>query len=299
MNIVVIGAGSIGSLFGGLLSKNNEVVLIGRKNHVNNIKKEGLKIHGLTELKTNISASDFVKNISFSPEIVIISVKSYDTTKAVKDAKKIIGKNTIVISLQNGLDNIEKILKHINKNQILVCITTHGAVFSKPGNIIHTGEGKTIVGAVDYRANRNAEDFSKLLNDAGIKTIISDNILKDIWIKAIINSSINPLTTIFNCKNGYLIENPILKRIVEQACKESTSIANTCGYNLKYDEMLCKTFEVIKDTKDNYSSMLQSINKNKKTEIDAINGILITKAEEKNINHFLNKVLLNFIKKYY
>ena len=109
MNIVVMGAGAIGSLFGAFLSKKNDVVLVGRSSHVNAINKKGLKIKGKTQLNVKIRAVDSVDKIPFSPDLIIITVKSYNTETAIKEIKSNIGDNTIVLSLQNGLDNIEKL----------------------------------------------------------------------------------------------------------------------------------------------------------------------------------------------
>ena len=129
MKIVVFGAGSIGSFIGGVLSKNNDVILIGRKPHVNSIKENGLTIQGKTKLNIKLKAEDDIGKTNLSPDLLILTVKSYDTENAIKEAKKIINKNTLVLSFQNGLDNIEKIKKHVNENQILVGITTHGCIF--------------------------------------------------------------------------------------------------------------------------------------------------------------------------
>lgn len=295
MNILVFGAGAIGSLFGGILSKNNNVVLIGRKKHVEAINKKDLEIKDLTNFNANVKAFENIEVIPFKPDIVIISVKSYDTGKAAKTIKKIIDKNTVVISLQNGLDNIEKIEKHVDKKQIVICITTHGSVFSKPGIISHTGVGKTIVGTVENNNQNDLEKIARILTKAGIKTKVSTNILKDMWAKAIANSSINPLTAIFNCKNGYLMKNPVLEQIVESVCKESTDIANAYGYNLSYDEMIDKTRKVISETENNFSSMLQSVKKNKITEINSINGIFVKLGDKKGVGTNLNKMLVRCI----
>jgi 2-dehydropantoate 2-reductase len=296
LNIVVFGAGAIGSLFGGLLSQNNKVVLIGRKKHVDIINSKGLKIQDKTKLNVKIKAFENIENIDFSPDLIIISVKSFDTEKVAKQIKKFVSKKTFIMSLQNGLDNIEKISKYVDKNKILVCITTHGAIFSKPGVVKHTGIGKTHIGSIEDDNVKNVEDIVDLFNKAGIKADISQNIVRDIWIKGIINSSINTLTAIFECKNGYLLENPVLERFVEIICKESTSVANACDLNLRYEEMVCKTKEVINDTKDNYSSMYQSVKKGNSTEIESINGVLVRQAKEKNISVFLNEILINCIK---
>lgn len=295
MNIMIFGAGAIGSLFGGLLSKNNKVVLVGRKEHVEAINKKSLKIRGLTNLDANVLAVENVKNLPFSPDIIIISVKSYDTSKAVESIKKIITKNTVVISLQNGLGNIEKIQKYVAEKQIVVCITTHGSVFLKHGCIKHTGIGKTIVGAVETNNKDDEKNISKILNDAGIETNVSTNILKDLWVKAIINSSINVLTSIFNCKNGYLLENPILENLVDKICEESTNVANAYGFNLSHKKMIKETKKVIEDTYENHSSMLQSLRRDKKTEIKEISGKIVKYADKSDIASSLNKIALELV----
>ena len=296
MNIVVFGAGAIGSFIGGVLSKNNSVVLIGRKPHVNTIKKNSLKIKGKTKLNIEINAEESVKDINFQPDLLILTVKSFDTENAIKDAKKIIDKDTVVLSLQNGLDNIDKIKNHVDANQIIVGTTTNGCVFSEPGIIIHTGIGKTVFGEIDGHKSQRISDIVDMFNKSGIKSNISRDIIKEIWIKAIANSSINPLTSFFNCKNGYLLENPILEKILEKICEESTKIANTTSLNLSNIDMVKKTKEVIGDTSENYSSMLQSIQQNKKTEIDSINGKLVEIGEKNKVDVSLNKVLVNLIK---
>jgi len=294
MNIVVYGAGAMGSLFGAILSRKNNVVLIGRKSHVETINKNGLIIKGKTNIKKKVLSFENIKKVS-SPDLMIISVKSYDTEKTMIQAKKIISKKTVVISLQNGLDNIEKIEKYVSRDRIAVCITTHGAIFSKPGVIIHTGFGKTIVGHPNGEDTNKLFDIVKDFNESGIKTTVSEDIICEMWIKGIINSSINTLTAIFNCKNGYLLENPILEKLVEKICKESTDIAYSYGLDLDYNEMIMKTKEVIYDTNENFSSMLQSYKKGKKTEIDSINGVILKIGKKNNLNVFLNDFLVNLI----
>ena len=296
MNIIIFGAGAIGSLFGALLSKNNNVLLIGKKPHVTTIQKKGLIIEEKTHLNVRIMAESCVDNISFLPDLLILTVKSYDTETAILQARKIIIDKTIILSLQNGLDNIEKISKHLNSKRIIPGVTTHGAFFSKPGVIKHTGKGMTILGELNGKKTKRIEYIVKSFNEAGIETAESQNILKEIWIKAIINSSINPLTAIFQCKNGYLLENPLLEKLVEMICEESTSIANSERIGLSKSKMLDKTNEVIKNTSDNYSSMFQSIKKTKKTEIDSINGKLIEIGKKHNISTMINQVLVYCIK---
>lgn len=295
MKILIMGAGAMGSLFGALLSKDHKVILIGRKTHIEEINKKGLYIDGLTKIHLKINAESNINNINFLPDLIILTVKSYDTTEALNKLIPIISNSTFILSLQNGLDNIEKILKVVKKNRVIAGVTTQGALFSDPGKITHTGKGKTIIGAISEGNNEFIEDLIDHFNKSGIETNYSNKIIDEIWKKAIINSSINPLTTMFNCKNGYLLENPIIEKIVEKICYESTIIANSFGIKTSFDDMIMKTKEVIKKTADNSSSMLQSYKKYKKTEIDSINKILIKIGEKNNCPIVLNETLLRII----
>jgi 2-dehydropantoate 2-reductase len=292
MKIIIFGAGAIGSLFGAMLSKNNDVSFIGRKTHVNVINKTGLIIKGKTNLKVKINAYTNVENISYFPDLFILTVKAYDTESAIIQAKKIIGPDATVMSLQNGLGNIEILEKHLPSAQIIVGVTTHGAMFSDPGIITHTGIGSTIIGELNGKETERINDVYNNFNHAKIKTTISQNVLKEIWIKAIVNSSINPLTTFFQCKNGYLLENPIVEKLVEKIVEESTTIANANGIDLSIEEMIQNTKHVIKSTKENHSSMLQSNKKGKKTEIESINGKIVEFGIKQNIKPLMNEILV-------
>ncbi|KYK20030.1 ketopantoate reductase [Thermoplasmatales archaeon SG8-52-4] len=296
MNIVIMGAGAIGSLFGALLNKKNNVILIGKKPHISAIKKSDLVIEGKTNLKVKISAEHSLDKIKLKPDLIFLTVKSYDTEFAIGQLIDIINEETIIISLQNGLDNIDKIKDYVDEEKIVAGITTHGAIFSKPGRIKHTGIGKTIIGELNGDITKRIKEIENLFNDSEIKTNISKDIIKEIWIKAIVNSSINPLSAFFQCKNGYLLKNPILERLLERICDESTKIANVEGLNLSNIEMIKKTKEVIKDTSENHSSMLQSILHSKKTEIDSINGKIVEIGIKNKIDPLINKILLHSIK---
>ncbi len=292
MNIIIFGAGAIGSLFGAFLSKKNDVLLIGRKSHILSIKKNDLVIQGKTNLKIKIKAMEKINGLKFKPDLLILTVKSYDTEPAILQVKKIIDKDTIVLSLQNGLDNIDKIKQYISFENIIAGVTTHGAFFSEPGIIKHTGKGTTILGELNGKKTERIVNIVECFNKSGIETIFSKDIIKEIWFKAIINSSINPLTAIFNCKNGYLLKNPILKELLDIICKESSNITRANGISISYKNALEKTKDVIKKTSKNYSSMLQSVKKCDRTEIQSINGRLVEIGKKHNLETLLNEALI-------
>lgn len=295
MNIVVFGAGAIGSFFGGLLAKQNRVTLVGRTSHITQINQHGLIIQGKTRLITTIAAVESANDISFSPDLILLTVKSYDTESACRQLRPLLQNQTMVLSLQNGLTNLEIIEHHLGKQHLLAGVTTHGAFFTKPGLITHTGTGYTILGELDGRPSERLESLVSLFNKAGIKTQMSTEINTEIWKKAIVNSSINPLTAFFKCKNGYLSKNPILEKTVESICSESCRIASMEHILVSPAEMMEMTKEVIHDTAKNYSSMLQSIQQGKRTEIDAINGELLRRGMKNKTNTPLNRILVELI----
>ena len=193
MNIVVFGAGAIGSLFGALLSKTHNVVLIGRSSHVDAIRKKGLKIIGKTQLNVKIYAEKSAYKINFSPDLLILTIKSYDTGLAMKQSREIVDEDTVVLSLQNGLDNIKIIKKCVDCKKIIAGVTTHGALFSNHGIIEHTGRGNTILGELNGEKTNRVKHIVDVFNRAGILTVLSSNIMKEMWVKAVVNSSINPI----------------------------------------------------------------------------------------------------------
>ncbi|HVQ00289.1 MAG TPA: 2-dehydropantoate 2-reductase [Candidatus Thermoplasmatota archaeon] len=295
MKILVVGAGAIGSLFGAMLSKKNDVILLGRSRHVDAINRNGLCVTGKTRMRIRIAAVDSADRISMIPDVILLTVKSYDTEIAIKEVQPLINNKTTVISLQNGLENIEKIAQVISTRQVLAGVTTHGVIFSKPGEIIHTGKGNTLLGAPTRDAARRVVGMVRLFNDAGIKTHASRHILRELWRKAIINSSINPITAFLQCKNGYLLKNAILEHLVEKVCEESTRVAQQNGITITPEDMIRRTKKVIRETAENYSSMAQSIQQGKRTEIETINGSFVRFGKHHRVQTPLNSMLLELI----
>jgi len=298
MKIIIFGAGAIGSLFGAYLSKTEDVTLVARKPHVDAIKSKGLVvIEGSKKIIFNPKAVCSVEEIDFIPDLVMLTVKSYDTLNAIREIKKKIDDGTIVLSLQNGLDNIEKIKTELGKDEnIIAGVTMHGVTFLQPGLIDHTGVGETIVGELNGKITDRVSMISTMFSKSNLATKVSSNIFSVIWEKAIINSAINPLTAIFQCRNGYLLENPFLEKLLEGICKESSNIGRYVGVELPSTrDIIRKAKKVARDTARNFSSMLQSIQQGKKTEIESINGVMIKIAIEKKLPYTLNNILFKLI----
>jgi 2-dehydropantoate 2-reductase len=292
VKILVFGAGALGSFFGGLLSKHNDVTLIARRDHVDSINSQGLVIEGKTNLIARPKA--FVKVPEEDFDLILLTVKSYDTMNCVKEMSAKLSKDTIMLSLQNGLGNLEEISGYFER--VIGGATSHGITFVKPGNIFHAGLGYTTLGNFNGVGEEEVEDVCELFNSSGIETRKSLNIVKEIWAKAVINTSINPLTAITGLRNGNLIEIDRLEKMMLNACKEAVEVAVSNGIELDYQEMLEKTGEVARMTADNKSSMLQDIENGKRTEIDSITGVFVETGIEKDIPTPVNSLLFNLVK---
>jgi len=290
MKIVVFGAGALGSFVGGMLSKKHDVVLVGRENHVEEINKKGLRISGETDYVAHPGATTFIEKQD--ADLVILTVKAYDTYQAVKEIVKKC--DSPILSLQNGIGNEDIISEIAGRERTVGGITTHGVRYVSPGNIIHTGKGETIIGEMDGSLTRRVKNFADAMTECGIETKVSGNIMREIWRKAIVNASINPLTAVLRCKNGYLLENKHAMGLMKKICNEASMAAKSNGIDV--GDVMKKVKEVAYLTRENYSSMLQSVIMGKNTEIDYINGEIVKIGMKKGIEMPANSFLIELVK---
>ncbi len=291
VRVLVFGAGAMGSLIGGVLSRENEVILIGREQHVGEIQRNGLRITGKTDVVIHPQAKTALDGAE-RPDWVIVATKSYDTDEAMK-ALKPFHKESVFISLQNGLDNEAIISNYASK--VIGGVTSHGVTVEEPGKIYHAGIGRTVIGNFK-NAEDNVHEIAEAFVKAGIETEVTSDIRREIWKKAIVNAGINPLTAITMQKNGFILENPNLTMTLETICQEAVTVANAQGFDISADEAIRETKEVVRLTADNKSSMLQDIERGRKTEIESICGAIAKLGMEKGIPTPVNSSLLAIVR---
>lgn len=299
MKITVIGAGAMGCLYGGLLSKNqeNQIYLVDiMQDHVDAINRHGLQIEseGVIDTYKNLKAYTTVEGLD-QTDLIILFVKSISTADALKTSHNIIGEKTIVMTLQNGLGNIDLIAEAIGNDHVIGGTTAHGATMLGPGKIRHAGIGKTVIGELNGIKTKRLKEIAKLFNKSNIDTEISDNVLGLIWDKLIVNVGINPLTAITGQCNGELLKHPELEELLVAAVKEAHTIAIRKGIKLSF-EPIEHTKDVCLKTASNRSSMLQDVLKHRQTEIEMINGAIVREGNSLRIETPVNKTLTNLIK---
>lgn len=297
MKITIVGPGAMGCLFGAFLIKAKEEVYFLDKNEerAKKISANGLKVEGLSNFSVKVQATTKTEEINFC-DLVIICVKSYDTQEAIKYAQGLIGENTIVLTLQNGINNIQTLSEIVGPDKVVGGVTSQGATLLGIGHIRHAGKGETIIGKADGKILGAVRNISNLFNQAGLESKISKDINSLIWSKLIINVGINALTAITRLNNGRLIEYDGTKEIMRSAVLEAVKVAKKKRIKLIYDDPVQKTESVCEATKGNISSMLQDVLKGKRTEIDYINGAIVRQGRNLGISTPVNSVLTDLIK---
>ena len=287
MNILVLGAGAIGSLYGAKLSKLNEVTVIAREDHASKINKHGLKVAGIEKGIYKIKAATKIKKIE-NNTLILLTTKAYDSKNAINGIKNLIRKDTVILCLQNGLD-IGHIAKKIVGSKCLVLrgITNFGAAFLEPGTIQYNYYGYTSIGK-----SGKSNAIAYIFNKCGLNCYIPNDIQVDVWKKLILNCVMNPLTAILRIENRKIVDKHLdpLKRLIIDECLR---VAKKEGieFNIDLVKMINKG-----STSRNLSSMLQDLLKGKKTEIDYLNGAVVNFGKKYNVKCPVNEALVMIIK---
>jgi len=292
MDITIIGAGAMGSLFGSLLARAGENVLLLDiwKAHVDAINKQGLGVESegkISRVKVNASCN---MAAACKSDLVIICVKSTQTTEAAIQARNCLNDTGVVLTLQNGMGNADKIAQVVGSGKVVAGTTSHGATLLGPGLIRHAGVGPTLVGMWAGAKHAGIENIKNVFCHAGIDTRIEDDIHLVIWKKLIINVGINAITALTGIKNGAIKDAPPTGELVRAAVREACDVARAFDVELP-DDMAGQVFNVARATASNRSSMGQDTDHQRQTEIDAINGAVVRMALEKKIEVPINRTL--------
>jgi 2-dehydropantoate 2-reductase len=293
MEIVVFGAGSLGSLIGGLLARAHDVTLLGRDPHVEAIRRSGLEITGEIEFVVDPDART---DAPPAADLAIVTTKAFDTESA---ARALAGRADCVLSLQNGMGN-EAVLR-TELDRVLAGTCTYGALRDEPGVVRCTGRGEVVLGALPERrsegsdradrdggthragsVNRTdraaADRVGRAFREAGVETTVTDDMTGRLWEKLAINAAINPVTALTGAPNGALRTGEA-NRLATGAARETARVARAQGVELTEERALTALEDVIEATAANDSSMLQDRRQGRCTEIDAISGYVTERAD--------------------
>lgn len=294
MNILVIGAGAVGSVLGMALGRDHEVTVCVRPARVDACVREGIRLEGA------VQAHFHPRCVSSPPpssgddyDMIMIATKAYDTEEAAIAAAPLVNERSIVVSVQNGMNNLDILTREFG-DRAVIGVTTMGATKLQGGAVRLVSRGRTLVGSPTGRSDL-AERVADALRSGGLEAEAVPDIRREVWFKAVINASINPLASLTGCPNGHLLRHPHLTELSKMCCLEAARAAGRNGIELPAD-LFEKVEEVIARTGENRCSMLQDLESGRRTEVDQITGSLVAAGEAKGAGMMINRALWSLVR---
>ncbi len=270
----------------------HDVILVGRREHMFAVRDHGIRITGKTALIARPRTAVRVPR-NARPELIFVTTKAYDTAAAMTHLVTFKDAATFV-TLQNGLDNPDMIAR--TASRVLAGATAHGVTLVGPGNVRHAGVGDTVLGPWAGTDEKDAVNVRDILVDAGIPARVSTDIRTELWAKVVVNASINPLAALAGVPNGRLVRDRRLLAVLEHVAREAVAVARSEGARIEADEVVHRTVLVARRTATNRASMLQDLDRHRRTEIDAITGAIVAGGIKRGVETPLNRALLALVK---
>jgi 2-dehydropantoate 2-reductase len=277
-------------------------VLYGRESdHLAAIQASGLAI-----VERNGSRNQIPVTATTNPadlegsDVVLVLVKSWASAEAIAPLRRYLNRDTVVITLQNGLGNASALrsalLNEGVRPHVYLGVTTQAAIRSEPGVIVHTGSGITAVGRRANPVNTQLRDIATAISNAGLQTVAVDDIHRWVWRKLAVNAAINPLTALAGVQNSVISTDPGLRAAAEAIAREVVTVGKASGVKIELKEVLAAVDEVARSTGENRSSMLVDIETGTPTEIDAINGAIVSEARRHAIKVPANQLMTALVR---
>ena len=288
MNIIVLGAGAIGSVYGARLSKFHDVTLIGGASHVAAIQRDGLVMQG--HVSGTLALPAFTTVPSIQPgTLILLTTKVNNNVAAVRPIVDLLPANVTIVCVQNGLYS-EDLVKDLVGDRALVlrAITQVGGILVKPGVVDNTVAGYTLL-----ESHAQSPAIAAVLTEAGLDGRIIPDIKKEMWRKAIFNCVINPTTALLESEVGAIVD-PQLNSLKQQIIEECVAVAKADGVTL--DEDFVATIDRLFAGARTIASMRQDLMKGRKTEIDHMNGAVADLGAKYGIPCPVNAALATMIR---
>ncbi|QQK74456.1 2-dehydropantoate 2-reductase [Salicibibacter cibarius] len=301
MKTLILGAGAMGSLFGGRLKQIGvDVTLYNRENdHVKKINQDGLRIldNDGNMTTVNIPVVSHPYNLSNRYDLIIVLVKAHATDKVLNQVLHTIDEDTAVLSLQNGIGNLESVKNAVPYSNVGIGGAGCGGGILENGTVGHRANGRTYIGFSEGVHSRVSESIADMFTRSGLPATVTTDIASIIWSKLIINIAFNGLTAITRLSNGNAIAPPEGKEIIKELVNEAARVAQAEGIELIYSDPVAECLRLgIENIGENKSSMLVDIIKERKTEIDYINGAIVDYGTKNAIPTPYNTLITNLVK---
>ncbi|HUL35900.1 MAG TPA: 2-dehydropantoate 2-reductase [Candidatus Eisenbacteria bacterium] len=294
--VAVVGAGAVGGYFGGLLARSGvPVTMIGRPAFVEAVRKNGLRLD-TTQFQESVHPQTSLEIAAAGgADYVLFCVKTTDTAAAAKELAKYVTPETIVLSLQNGVNNVEEIRK-ASGMEALPTVVYVAASMPSPGTIKHLGRGDLVIGPHSSKVDKVAELFDR----ARLPCRVSDNIDDELWTKLVWNCALNAVSGLGHATYGEIIASEEAKRVVEAVVYEVLAVAKKKGVHPPDLEdpraALAGAYRIGQQMSETYSSTAQDMMRGKRTEIASLNGYVARLGAELGVPTPVNHTLFTLVK---
>ena len=294
--IAVVGAGAVGGYFGGMLARASApVIFVGRPAFVDAVKQNGLFLDTVQfreHVKVQASADLAAAR---GAEIILFCVKTTDTAETACQLAKVLSKDAVIVSMQNGVDNAEQIEAASGLKALPAAVYVAASV-PAPGTVKHVGRGDLVLGPQNEITERVATVFAR----GKVPCRISENLIGELWTKLVWNCALNALSALGKVTYGEILASADAKRLLETTVYEVLAVAKASGIQpagLEDPEAaLGGAYKVAEQMAATRSSTAQDMIRNKKTEIDSLNGFIVRRGRELNIPVPVNHALFTLVK---
>jgi len=288
--IAVMGAGAIGCYYGGMLARaGRDVMLIGRPQHVEAVRRAGLRLETKTfDEHVRVQASTD-PHAARDAKLILFCVKSQDTESAGKALAPHVARGAAVVSLQNGVDNPERLAAVLGR-EVIPAVVYVAVEMAGAGHVRHHGRAELVIGR-----SRVSEDIAATFRSAGVPVEISENVAGVLWAKLIVNCAYNALSAITQLPYGRLVQGEHIPAVMRDVVEECLAVARAAAVDVPGD-MHKAAHRIAESMPGQFSSTAQDLARGKKTEIDYLNGVVVRKGDALGVPTPANRTLLALVK---
>ena len=298
--VAVVGAGALGCLFGGMLARAGiPLTLIGRPVHVAAIRRDGLRFESRGQVTLiPVAATEDMAAVR-GARLVLLCVKSTGTDDAARAMAPHLGRDAVVVNLQNGVDNVERISAHVG-NRVFPGLVYVAAEMAGPGHVRHTGGGSLTIGELAAFRHagadrRRLDEVAALFTAAGIKVTISDTVEVDLWTKLVMNCAYNAISALTGSQYAKMVSLPEIRTLMTDLVHEVMAVATAKGVRLP-DSLVEAAIRLADGMPVTISSTAQDLLRGRRTEIDHLNGYVAREGAALGIATPVNRTLNALVK---
>ena len=279
MNIVVIGAGAMGSIYGGRLSQWNEVTLVDTNEAlVEKVSRDGVTLEEGGEERTFHPSAGTDASAAGTADLVILFTKALYSVSALENVRGAIGPDTYLMTLQNGAGHERVLSAFADPSHIIIGTTEDNGSVLSLGHVHHGGEGVTNIGRLDGADDPFLGRVKESFDSCGFDVRIHGNIQQLVWDKLMTNVSLSALTAVLQCDMGYIYNDRYARDLCTQLVKEAVVVANAQGLGFDEEAALAKVVSVSRSNPGAYTSIMKDIAAGRRTEVDTNRGEVVSAA---------------------